>query len=203
MEAPVYYHKNDRDDFISHLAEKFPKCFFEDPAQRLPLKHDILSDLEQLNVLDRNKLEQTLDWYCNHYAYNYALVAGAARVNLDGGKAGTVTAAEQQTALTYIKTRKAEITERQEAVRPVVQPTVIKQLHARTAVADVTPMPSLHPTLAAMQAAIAIANNILTEKQYEPLRPILATATLKEITRHAEALIGELTANNQEPQRDH
>jgi ProP effector len=198
-DSNMYHHRADRDETIGYLAERFPKCFFEEPNLRRPLKLDILSDLEQQNVLDHDRLEQTLSWYCGHFSYHYALTAGATRIDLDGNKAGTVTAAEQQQAIAYVKQRKAEMTERQEAVRPVVQPTVIKQIHARAVAADVKPAPSLHPTLALMQSAITITNNFLTEKQYEPLRPILATATLKEITRHAEALIGELATNNQEP----
>jgi sRNA-binding protein len=201
----VYHHRADRDDFIRHLAERFPKTFFEEPSLRRPLKLNILSDLEQQNVLDHDKLEQTLTWYCGHYTYNYALTAGATRIDLDGNKAGTVTAAEQQEALAYIKTRKQEIAERQETMRPVAPAvpalTAIKQIHARAAVSDVVKTtPSLHPTLAKIQEAIGITNNFLTEKQYEPLREKLVTTVLKEITRHADQLIGELAANNQEPQ---
>jgi sRNA-binding protein len=49
----VYYHRRERDDAIGYLASKFPKCFFEDPTHRRPLKHNIILDLEKENVLDR------------------------------------------------------------------------------------------------------------------------------------------------------
>ena len=94
----MYYHKDEREEFIRYLADKFPKCFFDEPSHRRPLKHNILDDLDKQKVLDREKLTQALDWYQNHFVYRYGLIAGAERVDLEGGKAGTVTPLEQQEA---------------------------------------------------------------------------------------------------------
>jgi sRNA-binding protein len=85
-------------EFIRYLAEQFPKCFFEDPAQRRPLKRDIIDDLEKRKVLNSEKLLCALDWYKNHFTYRYTIIAGAERVDLDGQRAGTVTVREQQEA---------------------------------------------------------------------------------------------------------
>jgi ProP effector len=224
----MYYHRADRDEFLGYLVEKFPACFFEDPAQRRPLKHDIIIDLEKQNVLDHDKLSQTLDWYVNHFAYRYSLKAGTERVDLDGKKAGTVTPAEQREALEWIAARKRELNERQETQQaavvkivarnrdltapqqwpvvkitregcqeiqqaPIVSPAAVNATtngHANGAIA-----PSLPPGLTEMQSALAIASSILTEKQYELLRPVLAAAALREIVSRAEKLIGSLTTD--------
>jgi ProP effector len=94
----VYYHRHERDEAIGYLAAKFPKCFFENPAHRRPLKHSIVLDLEKESGLDREKLVQVLDWYESHFVYRRGMIAGAERVDLDGKKAGTVTPAEQREA---------------------------------------------------------------------------------------------------------
>jgi sRNA-binding protein len=180
-----HYHRADRDEIIAHLAQRFPKCFFVDPPQRRPLKHTVIDDLEREDVLDREKLAQAGDWYCSHFSYEYALVAGNERVDLDGKKAGTVTPLEQREALKRITARKQELRERERDTAPAVRVTTTKLNGAVMAKAT---HPTLHPLLSKMQSAIAITNNILVEPQYEPLRPELAKAALTEIVGYAEAL---------------
>jgi ProP effector len=197
----VYYHKDEREEFIQYLADKFPKCFFDEPSHRRPLKHDILDDLDKQKVLDREKLTQTLDWYQNHFVYRYGLIAGAERVDLEGNKAGFVTEAEQRAARAWIAARKREMKEQQTVAAMPVIPTAAGKGHeingaAMPKIAATTPdLPRanhLPPALSEMQAAIGIINNIMTERQYEPLRPALATAALKEIIGKAERLISSL-----------
>lgn len=65
----MHYHRDEREAFVRHLADRFPKCFFENPELRRPLKRNILTDLEKLKVLDHDKLDQALSWYTNHFAY--------------------------------------------------------------------------------------------------------------------------------------
>jgi sRNA-binding protein len=175
----------------------FPRCFFVAPEQRLPLKRTVVDDLEQQRVLDRNKLDQTVSWYCGHYAYRYSLVAGATRIDLDGNKAGVVTPAEQEEARAYIKHRKQEMLERQEATSAAVtRIAAVRQVGSRAVVAPTVPS-NRHPTIGAMQGAVEVVSNILGTKTYGLLQPVLATAALKEIVNHAEQLIGELTTKPQ------
>jgi len=181
----MYLHKHDRDELIGYLADKFPKCFFVDPAQRRPLKHNIIEDLEDLKILDRHRLLQNLDWYESHFTYRYNILAGAERIDLDGKKAGTVTVTEQREARAWVEERKLEIARRQE-VRPAVvaaKSATTTNGHAGTA---------LHPSLAEIQRTIRIASGLLTEQAYEPLRATLAIAALREIVTQAEKLIDEL-----------
>jgi ProP effector len=116
----VHYHRTERDEFIRYLAEQFPKCFFEDPAQRRPLKRDIIDDLEKRKVLNSEKLLCALDWYKNHFTYRYTIIAGAERVDLDGQRAGTVTVREQQEAYAWIAARKRELKEQRMITPPAV-----------------------------------------------------------------------------------
>jgi len=123
-------------------------------------------------------------------------MAGAERVDLDGNKAGSVTPQEQIEARAWITARKREMQERQEvqlaaAVKPVVvakPPANVNGHAANGAVAS----PSIHPSLTNMQSALGIVSSILIEKQYEALRPALATTALRRIINGAEQLIGSL-----------
>jgi hypothetical protein len=106
-----------------------------------------------------------------------------------------VTVREQQEARAWIAARKRELKEQLMITPPAVplwaagkeeeEPTM-NGANGHAA------LPSLHPSLAELQSAIVIVSELLTEKQYEPLRPVLATAALREIMRSAEKLIGEL-----------
>jgi sRNA-binding protein len=193
----MHYHQADREEFIKYLSEKFPKCFFEDPAQRRPLKHNILVDLEKQNILNPEMLSQAVDWYPSHFAFRRSLLAGAERVDLDGNKVGTVTLQEQHEARAWITARQRESAERRE-----IKHLEVEHQRAATAAVEkpvnghvangVVASPTLHPSLEQMQSALAITSNILTDKQYEQLRPVLATAALKEIITRAETLIGSL-----------
>jgi ProQ/FINO family len=109
---------DERDEFVRCLAESFPKCFFEEPAQRRPLKRDIIDDLEERKVLSRDKLLCALGWYEGHFTYRYPVIAGAERVDLDGKKAGTVTAKEQQEVRAWVAARKHELKEQQMVTPP-------------------------------------------------------------------------------------
>jgi sRNA-binding protein len=189
----MYCHRDDRDECIAYLAERFPKCFFEDSAQRLPLKKDIINDLARASVLDGNKLAQTLDWYTSHYAYEYALVAGAPRINLDGNKAGSVTPLDQQEALKRIKTRKSEMKARQAAANAM--PVVVAKpprMNGASIVSKIPAPPTRDDPVAELRDAVNIAGSILNDKQYAPLRAALAATALKAVIDRAEQIAATL-----------
>jgi ProP effector len=199
----MYPHRHERDDIIKYLADKYPACFFEEPNFRRPLKRDILDDLEKERVLDRAKLVHALDWYCSHFTYRRSIIAGAEKIDLDGKKAGVVTPKEQQEARAWIAARKKEVAERvvPQIDPPPPRPAELRELNGHehpimtkspNIANGAATAPSLHPSLTEVQRAIMIISDILTEERYEPLRPVLATAALKEIVGKAEKLISSL-----------
>ena len=120
VEGTMHYHRNERDEFVRYLAEQFPKCFFEDPTHRRPLKRNIIDDLEERKALSRDKLLCALDWYEGHFTYRYTFIAGAERVDIDGRPAGKVTPKEQQENRAWVGARKRELREQQRITPPAV-----------------------------------------------------------------------------------
>jgi sRNA-binding protein len=88
---------------IRLLADRYPRCFFEQPRQRQPLKKNLFADLEKDNCdIPGELLSSALDWYQSHLAYQYQLTAGRKRLDLHGKEVGTVTEQEQREALARI-----------------------------------------------------------------------------------------------------
>jgi sRNA-binding protein len=96
----------DYEHVIRILADRYPKTFFIDPKQRLPLKKGIVDDLtdDDFSVAPA-LLGRVIEWYCNHFGYRHALQAGAVRVDLNGKPFEKVTPQEQREAESYIAER--------------------------------------------------------------------------------------------------
>ena len=86
--------RDDIMDFIHYLSGKYPACFFMEPSLKRPLKKNILDDLAKDNVLDADKREAAFGYYTQDWNYEYKLLAGAERIDLNGRKAGVVTEQE-------------------------------------------------------------------------------------------------------------
>ena len=88
----------DHKQVIEILALCFPKAFFVEPRQRLPLKHQIEKDIKPDEVAlaagQPVDVNGAVDFYRSHYGYQIQLQAGAARLDLNGNRAGTVTDGE-------------------------------------------------------------------------------------------------------------
>ncbi len=80
---------------ILALAETYPACFDGENPQ--PLKLGIHHDLMAAGF-EKAAVKRALARYCNRPRYRKALRAGAVRIDLQGQPAGTVTAAEAETA---------------------------------------------------------------------------------------------------------
>jgi ProP effector len=93
-------HKQDHDVIIAKLARLFPKAFFVDPKQRIPLKHGIIRDVEEQGCQDLIgvDIEAAVGWYMTHVGYYYCLIAGEPRVDLNGKPGSKVTAQEAKVA---------------------------------------------------------------------------------------------------------
>jgi sRNA-binding protein len=208
MYAPHQHcHRDERDDHIAYLATQLPKCFFVKPENRQPLKRNIIDDLGQRKLLNHGALVQVVRWYESYWTYQYGLVAGAKRIDLDGVEVGTVTPAEEREAKARTHSEKLKKAEREAAsYRPravellpaINRPQtgaapVIKEVPAPTSAAnDRAAALGLPPPLAPLHEAPGAVAGILTDPRYEAPRPVLAAAALRALIGGAEKLIGEL-----------
>jgi sRNA-binding protein len=93
------FDRQELEDSISMLAERYPRCFFVNPRLRRPLKKNIVADLQKDGIAMASELiSASVDWYTSHISYQYCLEAGATRVDLEGKEAGTVTELEKRAA---------------------------------------------------------------------------------------------------------
>ncbi len=93
------FDRQELEDGIQMLAEKYPKCFFTIPRQRRPLKKNIVADLQKDGIsMAIELIGASVDWYKSHISYQYSLEAGAKCLDLEGKEAGTVTELEQRAA---------------------------------------------------------------------------------------------------------
>ncbi|KVN02529.1 MULTISPECIES: ProQ/FinO family protein [unclassified Burkholderia] len=86
---------------IAKLQKRFPQAFPRNPAPKVPLKVGILEDLiGQANALrlTEAELRDALRIWCQGNRYWTCLAEGAVRVDLAGGEAGRVSAADAKRA---------------------------------------------------------------------------------------------------------
>jgi sRNA-binding protein len=193
--------REETEDTICKLAEAFPKCFFEDPQLRRPLKKNILVDLEQAGFPAAHDLiRAALDWYESHFGYLYALHAGAKRIDLNGKEVGTVTELEQAAALKKITEGKKLRKERNgfNATKTVAA------LHAAGRIPDdqlrkldAPPMPITRPPTAPelkrVHEALAAAESAWTGSGDANLRAALTSAALGIVMKEAQSVIDSFT----------
>jgi ProP effector len=100
MEGWMMVTKQDIDAALVRLAEAFPQTFVvEKHRPHQPLKVGIAADLPaRCPEIDHRVLGVVLSVYAKRIMYLQSLVAGAARVDLDGKAAGEVTASDAEYA---------------------------------------------------------------------------------------------------------
>src|SRR6478672_4530353 len=93
--------KQDIDAALARLAEAFPQTFLLEKYQpHWPLKVGIAADIPaRCPAIERRVLSVALSVYTRRVMYLQSLVAGAARVDLDGKAAGEVTAGDAEYAV--------------------------------------------------------------------------------------------------------
>jgi ProP effector len=96
--------KQDIDTALALLTEAFPQTFvLEKYRPHRPLKVGIAADIPaRCPAVERRVLSAALSAYARRVMYLRALVAGAARVDLDGNPAGEVTAGDAEFAATKL-----------------------------------------------------------------------------------------------------
>lgn len=86
---------------IAKLQKRFPQAFPRNPAPKVPLKVGILEDLVgQASALGLSEAElrDAMRTWCQGNRYWTCLVEGAVRIDLAGGEAGRVSAADAKRA---------------------------------------------------------------------------------------------------------
>jgi sRNA-binding protein len=187
--------QDDYNEFIHLLCKQYPKCFFDEPRMRRPLKQNIVADIKNDKDFDvtPEKIQPAVDWYMSHVGYDYATVAGAKRIDLDGNAAGTVTEPEALAALQRLdefRKKKAEVTN---PVRTLIDDYgVIRKLE--------TP-PMLHrskaaaiaPEFATLYETLTAANAAVTGISDPAMRAVVAKTLLDMVINKAEHVRTELT----------
>src|SRR6478735_3162935 len=92
--------KQQLNEIVVTLAERFPDTFSVFHNRRKPLKIGIRRDLSELlgATIDQKMLSAALRFYTSNPGYLRAQRVGADRIDLDGHAVGTVSADEAATA---------------------------------------------------------------------------------------------------------
>jgi sRNA-binding protein len=127
---------------LARLTEAFPQTFvLEKYRPHRPLKIGIAADIPaRCPELERGALSVALSVYARRVMYLQSLVAGAARVDLDGNPVGEVSAGEAE----YAAARLAGILASREVRRVAAAATNrVARDHERAATAAVSPPQAL------------------------------------------------------------
>ena len=186
------------------LYDNYPKCFFENPRHRRPMKKDIAMDVINDKSFDvaPEMIHAAVDWYKSHLGYHIASsTAGTKRIGLDGKDAGTVTEseaiAEQQEAA---RINKMIAEQRSSTVSSPVE--VMQKMHATGKITDdgvkkldaiprSKPAP-IAPEFAQLYETFTNANVVVVGINDATMRLAVAKATLDEVIRKAEQVKAEL-----------
>jgi ProP effector len=138
--------KQDIDAALARLTEAFPQAFvLERNRPHRPLKVGIAADIPaRCPAVERRVLSVALRVYARRVMYLRSLVAGAARVDLDGNACGEVTARDAEDAAAKLE----EILAPREAKRAAaVEAKVAAQVAKPPAATVVAAPPSAAKTL--------------------------------------------------------
>jgi sRNA-binding protein len=193
-------YNQDHRNVIAKLAMLFPKAFFENPKLRVPLKQNIISDIEKMgcNELLAYDVGAAVDFYITHIGYQICLsIPGRMRVDLNGKAVARVTpdeaAVAQQKANDIgqsIRVRKTaagnliSIVERRDEllVEKVKEQEARDELDFKRAKASETEL------LDGAMRKLARASSLL-ESEDDEFKPMFLRTVLKETKADIEALL--------------
>jgi sRNA-binding protein len=125
--------RDEHEQVIHMLCDHYPKCFFEDPRQRRPLKKNIAADIakDPNFKVDPDRIVAAVDWYKSHISYDYALAqTGVKRIDLSGVEVGTVTESEAIAARQAIAEKGTTINTAKNPIR------TLNQMHTTGKISD-------------------------------------------------------------------
>ena len=160
------FDRQELEDSIQKLAERYPRCFFVNPRLRQPLKMNIEKDLQKDGFATPELISASVAWYKSHISYQYNLETGAKCLDLDGKEVGTVTELEQCAARMKIQ----EINERRVERAPLNPIITMSNLVTARRISEGqlkkidAPMsrPTIQPELAPLYEAIIAANSAMS-----------------------------------------
>jgi sRNA-binding protein len=194
--------REDSEAVVHMLVDKYPKCFFEDPRLRRLLTHDIMRDLQEDGFPVASELMVAgVDWYTGHFGYQYALQAGAKRLDLDGKEVGTVTEQECLNARKRVRDDRQKLNERNNAVITLaalhaagrIPGDQLRKLDAPPAMAK----PKVSPELMRLHEAFVAANTTLSGTSDAGLRLAMTSAALQVVIKEAQRIINTTTERDQ------
>jgi len=185
---------------IKQLTVAYPKCFFEIPQLRRPLKKNIVADLHQDGFgVAPELLSAAICWYESHFGYQHALQPGAKRINLQGKEVGTVTSVEALGAQKKIKEDKERVRSSPSGVlrdlyrKGHVPEDQLKKLDAvpmkktpEHKPEKLAPDNSVAPALVELHEALLVANELLSGDRYPTLKSAMASAALGVVIAEAQ-----------------
>jgi sRNA-binding protein len=199
--------RSESEDAIRMLAERYPKCCFEDPKMRRPLKKDILADLQREGLLAPS-FRSAVGWYQGNFGYQYMLQAGNKRIDLDGKEVDTVTEQEQRDAEKYIAERKRVQRENHSNLAiPMTTPLhkandTLRRATAPHTATRTTTMDVDSP-LARLMALVEGVDRALTDTADPALRAAFGLAGLKAVAAEVQAQIDRMQKVNGTGSPDH
>ena len=121
-------------EIINFLAQQFPNCFTIE-GEAKPLKigifQDIISRLDNSELLSKTKLRIALRAYTMGWRYLYSIKEGANRVDLDGNATEVITKEQMEHAQQQLKESKEQAKQRAKlkrkaASKPFRKPRALK-----------------------------------------------------------------------------
>jgi sRNA-binding protein len=199
--------RDESEQVIRMLCEHYPKCFFENPRLRRPLKKDIVFDLQKDKSFDvaPEMIDLAVDWYKSHIGYIIASsTAGAKRIDLNGKEVGTITENEAIAAQQEVdRINKSKINQQRSPV------DVLNRMRATGRATDdgvkkldATPIKSkatqhIAPEFIQLHETFANANAAVVNINDSAMRLAVAKATLDEVIKKAEQVKAELGGASQ------
>jgi sRNA-binding protein len=195
-------------DGVHSLANKYPGTFFEDDRLRLPLKKNIVADLQRDGASEEEM--SSAEFYLQSWSYQSQLYAGAERVDLNGKKAGTVTEQDQMDARKKIAAEKKARAEKNGAITVDgslhaagrITGDQLRKLDAPPKVAKPMPVQAAAktdvPLLTRLQSLLSSAATVQAETEDEALRSVMTVAALKLLAGEAQKIAASLEEADRE-----
>jgi ProQ/FINO family len=177
----------------------------------VPLKQNIAADLQDDGFPAAYELiVSAVGWYMRHFAYQYALQAGAKRINLNGKEVGTVTEQEWLKAQKRIKEDQQRVKERNLGypVRTMMSPhssgRISDDMVGKVDAPPISPVKAasvspaelqVSPELTPLYEALRAANNAISATPNGELRAALASAALGVVVKEAQRAIASFSSN--------